>query len=696
MNLLSNETSPYLRQHQDNPVHWMPWGDDAFAKARAENKPILLSIGYAACHWCHVMAHESFENHDTASTMNDLFVNIKVDREERPDVDNLYQSALGLMGGQGGWPLTMFLTPDAKPFWGGTYFPPHPRHGLPGFQEVLQGVSDSFLTEHDKINHNVNAMMDALQQLHKAQTGPLFMPEHIPQAGSLLMRLFDPIHGGFAGGAAGAPKFPNLPALNLLWECYVRSGDVTYLDATVLSLTRMCQGGIFDHIGGGFARYTVDAEWVIPHFEKMLYDNAQFISILSEVYRETKHPLFAKRVADTIDWLLREMTIEHDGTTGFASSFDADSLDTHGQSVEGAYYVWTANDVDAALGADAVYFREAFDITSFGNWPEMPGFNVANRLANPSWRGTEDETKLDALCRKLRFHRQQRALPARDGKVLADWNGLAISALAKAGFVFEEQGWITAAENAFAFIIKNMMQADNKLNHVWCLGQTGHASTLDDYAQLSQAALYLYEITTKPAYLNQAQRWATIVLQDYADTAQGGFYMSPNSAKDLPVRPQQTDDSALPAGNAVMVDVLNKLYALTGNDSWRDHAAKTAIAFSAQSAPQFFSRATLLRYSLDLSAPLSVVLAGTPDQQADFITALREISVPHLVVQQAGNTQDIPTTHPAYGKKAPRDSAMAWICPGQSCLTPVTDADTFREMLRATRIGQHRPAANDG
>lgn len=696
MNLLSNETSPYLRQHKDNPVHWMPWGEDAFAKARAENKPILLSIGYAACHWCHVMAHESFENTDTANIMNNLFVNIKLDREERPDVDSLYQSALGLMGGQGGWPLTMFLTPDAKPFWGGTYFPPHARHTLPGFQDVLRGVSESFHTEHDKINHNVNAMMETLQQLQQAKAGPLFTPENLLQAGGLLMRIFDPVHGGFAGGAHGAPKFPNLPALNLLWECYTRSGEMQYLDATVLSLTRMCQGGIYDHIGGGFSRYAVDTEWVVPHFEKMLYDNALFISILSEVYRETKHPLFTQRVAETVDWLLREMSITHEGTTAFASSFDADSLDANGESLEGAYYVWTAGDVDTALGSDAAYFREAFDITSFGNWPEMPGYNIPNRLANPSWRGPEDEAKLDALSRKLRFHRQQRALPTRDDKVLADWNGLAITALARAGFVFEQPEWISAAQNAFAFIEQNMMQADGKLNHVWCQGKAAHAAALDDYAQLAQAALCLYEITAESAYLDHAQRWATIVLQDYADEPRGGFYMSPKDATDLPIRPQQADDSALPAGNAVMVDVLNKLFALTGDDTWRSHAEKTARAFSALSAPQFFSRATLLRYSLNLTAPLSVVLGGTAGQQADFMTALREISVPHLVVQQAESEQNLPATHPAYGKKSPPGSAMAWICPGQICLTPVTDADTFREMLRATRVGQHRPAANDG
>jgi len=702
MNLLGNETSPYLRQHKDNPVHWMPWGKEAFAKARAEGKPVLLSVGYAACHWCHVMAHESFEDPATADVMNSLFVNIKVDREERPDIDSLYQNALALMGGQGGWPLTMFLTPDAEAFWGGTYFPQYPRHGLPGFREVLRGVAESYADEKEKVAHNTATMTEALKKLQDGQAGQMVLPERIGEIGSLLMRLIDPVHGGFAGGQEGAPKFPNLPAQALLWDCYLRTGEDHYKAATLLSLTRMCQGGIYDHVDGGFARYTVDTEWLTPHFEKMLYDNALFIDLLSEVYRETQHPLFAARVRETVDWAARCLSIEKDGEkdglTAFASSFDADSDDGSGHVAEGAYYIWKAGDIDAALGSDAAFYREAMDITAYGNWHERPGYSIPNRLANPAWRGEEEEAKLGALHRKLRFHRRQRIPPARDDKVLADWNGLMIAALVKAAFVFDEASWADMAAQAYRFACKHMMAADTgMLRHVWCDGRAAHPATLDDYAAMMQAALALFEHTGEAAYLNDAQRWRGIVERDYADTARGGFYMTADAATDLPLRPQTADDTAVPAGNAVMVGVYYRLALLTGDMAALDTAEKTARAFSALNPGHYFSRATLIRHSLAAAMPLTLYIAAGGDGKAqDFLYGLRHVSAPHLVHIPAPQSAVLPKTHPVYGKTPQDGATAAYLCPGQSCLPPTASADNLKDMIKALRGGRHRPPANDG
>ena len=696
MNLLGKETSPYLRQHKDNPVHWMPWGAEAFAKARAENKPILLSVGYAACHWCHVMAHESFEDPATADVMNALFVNIKVDREERPDIDSVYQNALALMGGQGGWPLTMFLTPDAEAFWGGTYFPQYPRHGLPGFREVLRGVAESYVTEKEKVTHNTQTMLEALKKLQDGQSGPMVLPERIGEIGGLLMRLIDPIHGGFAGGQDGAPKFPNLGAHALLWDCYLRTGEDHYKAATLLSLTRMCQGGIYDHIDGGFARYTVDAEWLIPHFEKMLYDNAQFIDLLSDVYRETQHPLFAKRVHETIDWAERSLRIEKDGLAAFASSFDADSDDGSGHAAEGAYYIWRASDIDDALGIDTAFYREALDITAYGNWHERPGFSIPNRLSNPAWRGDAEEAKIDALNRKLRFHRQQRHAPARDDKILTDWNGLMIASLVKAGFTFSRPAWIEMAVKAYGFICANMMDAETHiLQHVWCEGRAAHPATLDDYAAMMLAALALFEQTGAAHYLQDAQKWRGILESDYADETRGGFYMTPKSATDLPLRPQTADDTAVPAGNGLVVGAYYRLAQLTGDSSAREVAEKTARAFSAIDVGHFFTRATLIRHSLAVATPLSLYIAAGDDAE-DFQHALRHVSAPHLVCIPESHTADLPKTHPAYGKNPDGNHTAAYLCPGQSCLPPTNSADSLKDMIKAVRGGRHRPAANDG
>ena len=370
-NRLGEETSPYLLQHKDNPVHWQPWGPEALAVAKAENKPILLSIGYAACHWCHVMAHESFENPQIAGRMNELFVNIKVDREERPDLDAIYQHALALMGEQGGWPLTMFLTPDGEPFWGGTYFPPEQRWGRPGFPQVLEAMSNAYVQKRDDVAKNVVALREALQKLGRPERGGGIGRDALDRIAERLLRETDQLHGGIGT----APKFPQTGVLELLWRAWKRTGQPPYRDAVVKALDAMCQGGIYDHLGGGFARYSTDARWLVPHFEKMLYDNAELVDLLTLVWQETKNPLYRERVDETLGWVNREMVTPEGG---FASSLDADS-----EHEEGKFYVWSEAEIDQVLGERAGLFKRLYDVTPEGNWEEK---NILNRSKDAGTR----------------------------------------------------------------------------------------------------------------------------------------------------------------------------------------------------------------------------------------------------------------------------------------------------------------------
>ncbi len=454
-NLLGRETSPYLLQHRDNPVHWRAWGEDAFAEARAANKPILLSVGYAACHWCHVMAHESFEDAKTASLMNELFVNIKVDREERPDVDAIYQTALAMMGEQGGWPLTMFLTPKGEPFWGGTYFPPTPRYGRAAFRDILSGLADAWASKQEQVQKNVAALVGALQQRHAPAAGQIER-DLLDQIALRLLEEVDTVHGGIGT----APKFPQPAIFELLWRAYKRSQNADLKQAVIVTLDRMSQGGIYDHLGGGYARYSTDAHWLAPHFEKMLYDNAQLIDNLTLVWAETKSPLYAQRVAETVDWLQREMMAEGGA---FASTLDADS-----EGEEGKFYVWRAEEIEALLGADAALFKEAYDVKPGGNWE---GHTILNRSRKMLLGSAAHEAKLAASRAILFKEREKRIRPGRDDKVLGDWNGLMIAALARAGFAFEHPDWIALARSAYDGVLKLLTAEDGRLRHSYRQGR---------------------------------------------------------------------------------------------------------------------------------------------------------------------------------------------------------------------------------
>ncbi|HYD31816.1 MAG TPA: thioredoxin domain-containing protein [Azospirillaceae bacterium] len=667
-NLLGRETSPYLLQHKDNPVHWMPWGPEALKRAQQENKPILLSIGYAACHWCHVMAHESFEDNEIAALMNDLFVSIKVDREERPDLDQIYQSSLALLGQQGGWPLTMFLTPDGEPFWGGTYFPPTSRWGRPGFPDVLRSVSATYHGEPDKIGRNVTTLRAALTKLAESRPPATVDPDTIDQIAERLVREVDPFHGGIGE----APKFPQVPLFELLWRAWLRNGRAPFKTAVLTTLTAMSQGGIYDHLGGGFARYATDAQWLVPHFEKMLYDNAQLIDLLTLVWQDTGDALFAQRVRETVDWTLREMIAE--GSTAFASTLDADS-----EGEEGRFYVWTEEEIDRLLGADSLLFKLAYDVMPQGNWE---GRTILNRRLATALGDATYEAKLADLRHILWREREKRVRPGWDDKVLADWNGLMIAALANAGMVFHVKQWIEAAERAFAFI-HDTMTIDGRLRHSWRHGQARHAATLDDHANMARAALTLYEATGQDRYVEHAKAWTGVLDRHYRDATAGGYFFTADDAEALIVRTKNAHDNATPSGNGTMVGVLARLYYLTGDAAWRKQAEAIVDAFSGELSRNFFPLPTLLNNTELLQNALQVVITGPPDDPATKAlrdTVLRR-ALPTRILTVLAPGADLPADHPAHGKGPVGGRPAAYVCRGLACSTPVTEVGALETEL---------------
>jgi uncharacterized protein YyaL (SSP411 family) len=673
MNRLAQETSPYLLQHKDNPVHWRAWGDAALAEAQAADKPILLSVGYAACHWCHVMAQESFENPAIAGLMNEFFVNIKVDREERPDIDGIYQSALALLGQQGGWPLTMFLTPKGEPFWGGTYFPPAERWGRPGFPQVLETIAGIYRKEPDKVAKNVGALRGALAELAKPKPGDGISLEITDKIAERLLQEVDQRNGGIGG----APKFPQGSIFELLWRGWKRSGNEAMRDAVLLTLSRMANGGIYDHLGGGFARYAVDAEWLVPHFEKMLYDNAQLLELYTLAWQETKAPLFEARVRETVGWVLREMRADvgRSGKRGFAASLDADS-----EHEEGKFYVWTEAEIDAALGAEAALFKRHYDVTPTGNWE---GKVILNRNAAPDEPDAATEARLAAARAKLLALRAGRVRPGWDDKALADWNGLMVAALAFAATVFEEPAWLEAAREAFAFVRTDMTEG-GRLRHSFRNGRLKHPATLDDYAANSRAALALHAATGEAEYLAAAEEWIAVLDRHYWDPASGGYFFTADDTADLIQRSKHAQDNAVPPGNAILVGVLTRLYLITGKDDYRARAAAIVAAFAGELGRNFFPLATLINQNEFMLNPLQVVLVGDPSS-ADLGALRRAVldrSLPNLVLQQVAPGAKLPPHHPAAGKQSVAGKATAFVCRGQTCSLPITDAPGLGRALQ--------------
>jgi uncharacterized protein YyaL (SSP411 family) len=672
MNRLSAETSPYLLQHADNPVHWWAWGEAALAEAKRTNRPILLSVGYAACHWCHVMAHESFESPEVAAVMNALFVNIKVDREERPDVDAIYMQALNILGEQGGWPLTMFCTPDGEPFWGGTYFPYPARYGRPSFVDVLKGVAQTFRDKPQDIETNRAGLLQALRQkaTNKAieikGEGPLIPLALLDRIATRLAEECDPVWGGLGQ----APKFPSPYLFETIWRAWLRDRPNARLsDAVTVTLDRMCQGGIYDHLGGGFARYATDAEWLIPHFEKMLYDNAQLVDLLTLVWQGTKSRLYAMRIAETCDWVLREMVAgNEEGGGGFAATYDADS-----EGVEGKFYVWDEAEIDAILGAgDAAFFKQVYDVTPQGNWEHH---TILHRNRAPALLGEEEERRLAGLRAKLKAVRDRRVWPGWDDKVLADWNGLMIAALANAAATFQRDDWLAAAVRAWRFVMDTMRDEDGRLFHSHRAGKRLHRGTLDDYANMARAGAALCEATGEMRYLDEAQALVAVLDRHFADPGGGGYFITADDAADLIVRNKHCHDNAVPAGNATLVGVFARLWVLTGEASWHDRARRQVAAFAGELEGNFFPLMTLLNGYELLQSATELVIVGEPGDPATeaLRRAVYDNSLPNKIVRRLAPDTTLPASHPAAGKGLVVGKPALYVCRNLTCEAPVTD-----------------------
>ena len=692
-NFLKHETSPYLLQHKDNPVHWHPWGEAALEAARATGKPILLSVGYAACHWCHVMAHESFEDPGVAAVMNAHFVNIKVDREERPDIDAIYMSALHLLGQQGGWPLTMFLTPDGEPFWGGTYFPKEPNYGRPGFVQVLEEVARLFREEPEKIDKNRTALVAALAE-QSATARPGEPTEQVPL---IVAEKLLPMMDGENGGINGAPKFPQVPILTLLWRAHLKTGRADFSQAVTRALDHMSEGGIYDHLGGGFARYSVDEFWLAPHFEKMLYDNALLIDLLTLVWQETRKPLYARRVRETVEWIAREMVVEGGAGQGASSSRSeaqtnkafAASLDADSEGVEGRFYVWSEAEIDNLFTpAEAELFKTAYDVTAEGNWEHT---NILNRLARADLPlSPEEEAALEPLKTRLFVERDLRVHPGFDDKVLADWNGMTIAALARAGAAFGEPGWTEMAASAFRFVMETMRpdkDGERRLHHAWRDGRLQHLAMADDLANMAAAALALHEATGEAAYVAAAESLVAELDAHYRDGTNGGYFFTADDAPALIVRRRTVADDATPAANGTLPAVFARLALMTGKPDHMARADEIIRAFAGELQQNIFPLGTYIASFETRLRPVQIVLVGTTEETAPLARAAFGVSLPNRVLMRVADGEALPEGHPARGKGKVDGKPTAYVCAGETCSLPLTDAAALEAELRRVRTG---------
>jgi uncharacterized protein YyaL (SSP411 family) len=668
MNRLADETSPYLLQHADNPVDWYPWGEEAFARARAENRPILLSVGYSACHWCHVMAHESFDEPEIAALMNERFVNVKVDREERPDVDALYMDAVVSLSGQGGWPMTVFLTPEGEPFWGGTYFPPEPRMGMPAFPDVLRAVADTYANRRSDVQRQADQLVDAIRTASRVapSTEPL-TTGILSEALLGIARSFDSANGGFGG----APKFPPASVVEFLLRMYLRNGSVHALEMATRTLDAMAAGGIYDQVGGGFHRYAVDAIWLVPHFEKMLYDNALLASAYLHAWAITQHARYRTVVEETLDYLLREMQLPEGG---FASAQDADT-----QGHEGLTYVWTLDELHDVLEPDEVEIVvERFGITARGNFE---GSNVLH-LA----REVDDMQTLESARGKLLAARVTRPQPARDDKVLSSWNGLMLSAFAEAGLRLGRADYLDAARALADFLIETMTTPGGRLLRTYRAGRSKIVAYLDDYANVANGLLDLYTATGELRYLEQAHALARVALDIFGDDEHGGFFYTPAEGEQLVARKKDLDDHPVPSGSSMLAYVLIRLARLFGDDEL-ERRAVGVFRLGHRLLARAPSAVGHLLCALDLhfSPPREVAIVGAASDPA--ARELRRTALERYEPSTAYAFADGPDDPAAArvplltGKGLVDGKPAAYVCESFACQAPVTSADELRAVL---------------
>jgi uncharacterized protein YyaL (SSP411 family) len=599
--------------------------------------------------------------------MNRLFVNVKVDREERPDVDSIYMSALQAMGAQGGWPLTMFLTPDGAPIYGGTYWPPAPRSGRPSFRQVLAAIGEAWQAKREALLAQGVAVVAHLSAIAAPRPGPDLAPDDLTRVCSTLLRLLDPVHGGIGD----APKFPNAPIFRFLWSEFFRRGDARCREAVRALLDALCAGGIYDHLGGGFARYSTDAEWHVPHFEKMLYDNAQILELLALVHAETPTPLYATRARETFAWLMREMRAgAPQEELAFAASQDADS-----EGEEGRFYVWSADEINQVLGEDAAAFNAAYDVRRGGNWE---GRNVLRRVTPPA--DAAAEARLAAARAHLFAVRETRVRPARDDKILADWNGLTIAALARAAAVFDAPEFLEAARAAFAFVAETLRDGDGRLVHAWRAGRCGAAGMLDDYAGTACAAVALFEATGEPAYLAAATHWAETALDRFG-AEDGGFYLTARDAReDLILRPRAPHDGVTPSGASLMAEVCARLYHLTDEPRWRETAERAIRA--ASGALEALAQNPLLLAAADfLERGGCVVIEGALADPLAQALAKVALTAPDRAICVLRLDRALWPNGAPGGRPAAPETPAAMLCRGQTCGLPARDVEALREEL---------------
>jgi uncharacterized protein YyaL (SSP411 family) len=675
-NQLIHETSPYLLQHANNPVDWYPWGEAALTRARQEDRPILLSVGYSACHWCHVMEHESFENPEIAALMNALFVNIKVDREERPDIDSIYMSAVQAMTGHGGWPMTVFLTPEGVPFYGGTYFPPADRGGMPGFPRVLASVADAYRTRRADVERSAESVRNLLQrQIGAADAGPL-TPALLDRAQDAVLASIDWAEGGFGG----APKFPQPMSLEFLLRSHVRTGNRQALAAVELTLDKMANGGIYDQLGGGFHRYSVDRFWLVPHFEKMLYDNAQLARIYLQAYLLTRKSIYRRIVEETLAYVRREMT---DPAGGFYSTQDADS-----EGVEGKYFVWSLEEVERLLGAeDARLFRAYFDVTAGGNFEHQNILHVTSPVEDVADGLGVDVARLDAALARGRgvlFNaREGRVKPDRDEKVLVSWNGMMLRGFAEAAAALGNDEYLAVAIRNAEFVTREVA-SDGRLLRTWKDGTAKLAGYLEDHANYADGLVALYEATFDARWLDEARRIVDVMLDWFADHERGGFFDTASDHEQLVTRPKDVFDNATPSGNSVAADVLLRLALLTGDERYRTAAESVLRLLGTVPAehPTGFGR-LLSAIDFALGRPKEIAIIGPSD--AAGTQALRKLVfdrfLPNRVI--AGAADESSAAHiPLLADRTARGGLpTAYVCEGYVCQAPVTEPTALAAQL---------------
>ncbi|MFH9403115.1 thioredoxin domain-containing protein [Streptomyces sp. NPDC017638] len=675
-NRLAHETSPYLLQHADNPVDWWPWSAEAFAEARRTNRPVLLSVGYSSCHWCHVMAHESFEDRATADYLNEHFVSVKVDREERPDVDAVYMEAVQAATGHGGWPMTVFLTPDAEPFYFGTYFPPAPRHGMPSFRQVLEGVQQAWTTRHDEVSEVAGKIVRDLAQreiVRQAAEAP--GEQELAQALLGLTREYDPQRGGFGG----APKFPPSMVLEFLLRHHARTGAEGALQMAADTCERMARGGIYDQLGGGFARYSVDRDWVVPHFEKMLYDNALLCRVYAHLWRATGSDL-ARRVAlETADFLVRDLRTPEGG---FASALDADSDDGTGRHVEGAYYVWTPGELRDVLGDDAALAAQYFGVTEEGTFEH--GRSV---LQLPQTEGVFDAEKVASVRRRLLDARALRPAPGRDDKVVAAWNGLAVAALAETGAYFGRPDLVEAAVGAADLLVRVHLDEHARLARTSKDGRVGpNAGVLEDYGDVAEGFLALASVTGEGVWLEFAGLLLDHVLDRFADPETGALFDTASDAERLIRRPQDPTDNAAPSGWTAAAGALLSYAAHTGSEPHRAAAERAlgVVKTLGPRVPRFIGWGLAVAEAL-LDGPREVAVVGPgPDDErtaALYRTALLGAAPGAVVACGIPDSDEFPLLA---GRTLVDGAPAAYVCRGFVCDLPVTDPQALRTRLTAS------------